>query len=207
MWAYLSYGAILGLSAGVSPGPLLALVISQTLQHNTSEGLRVATAPLLTDLPIILTGILLFSSLPDPRFALGVMSFVGSAFVTYLGIASLRQRPMNLDLPSSPPRSYLKGALVNALSPHPYLFWFTVGVPTIMKAYSEAVTWALGFVFAFFAIIVGAKLVIALLVGRSRQFLSGHVYIWVMRILGIMLISFALILVHDGLLLTGAIST
>lgn len=84
MWAYLSYGAMLGLSAGVAPGPLLAMVIAQTLQHNTREGIRVAAAPVLTDLPIIPVGILLFSSLPEPDFVLGIMSFVGSAFVMYL---------------------------------------------------------------------------------------------------------------------------
>lgn len=207
MWAYLSYGAILGLSAGLSPGPLLALVISQTLQHNASEGIRVAAAPVLTDLPIILVGMLVFSSLPEPNFALGIMSFAGSAFVMYLGITSLRQQALRLEMPFAPPRSYLKGALVNALSPHPYLFWFTVGVPTILKAYSETLAGALGFVVAFFGLLVGAKMVIALLVGKSRQFLAGSVYIWTMRALGAMLVAFAVVLMHDGLLLTGLMDT
>lgn len=206
MWTYLSYGAILGLSAGVSPGPLLALVISQTLQHNTREGIRVAVAPLLTDLPIIVVGVLAFSSLAEPKFALGIMSFVGGAFVMSLGITSLRQQPLQLEIPSAPPRSYFKGALVNALSPHPYLFWFTVGVPTIMKAYSETMTGAFGFVFAFFGLLVGAKVVIALLVGRSRQFLAGSAFIWTNRFLGAMLVVFAFVLMRDGLLLTGLLS-
>ncbi|MDY6953588.1 MAG: LysE family translocator, partial [Thermodesulfobacteriota bacterium] len=50
----LAIGIVLGLSAGFAPGPLLALVISQTLRHNAVEGLKVALAPLVTDLPIIL---------------------------------------------------------------------------------------------------------------------------------------------------------
>jgi threonine/homoserine/homoserine lactone efflux protein len=44
-------GAALGLSAGVTPGPLLALVIAQTLTHGPREGGKVALAPLLTDAP------------------------------------------------------------------------------------------------------------------------------------------------------------
>ena len=44
----------LGLAAGVSPGPLLALVVSATLERGFGAGLRVASAPLVTDLPIIL---------------------------------------------------------------------------------------------------------------------------------------------------------
>ena len=203
MWAYLSYGAILGLSAGVSPGPLLAVVISQTLQHGAREGIRVAAAPVLTDLPIILVALLVLSSFPQPNLMLGILSFLGSAFVMYLGISSLRQKPMQLEINPSPPRSYLKGVLVNGLSPHPYLFWFTVGVPTILKAYPETFAGALGFVLSFFGFIVGAKVAIALIVGRSKQFLAGSTYLWTMRLLGVMLIGFALVLIRDGLLLTG----
>ena len=205
MGSYLIYGAILGLSAGVSPGPLLALVISQTLQHGTREGVRIAAAPLLTDVPIICLGLFLFSSLGDPDFVLGVVSFIGAAFVGYLGVTSLRQRPVELDLVQEAPRSYLKGALTNALSPHPYLFWFSVGVPTMLKASSLSLLSALGFAVFFYVCIVGAKMVIALVVGRSRHFLTGTIYLWTMKCLGFLLIGFALILLYDGLSLIGLI--
>lgn len=134
MLSYLGYATILGLSAGASPGPLLTVVIAQTLRHNTREGIKVATAPLLTDLPIIGLALLLLSSLPEPDFILGLISFVGAAFVFLLGVGNVRQRPVELEISVAPPRSYLKGAAVNALSPHPYLFWFSVGVPTIVRA-------------------------------------------------------------------------
>ena len=124
VWGYLVYGAVLGLSAGVAPGPLLALVISQTLQHSTKEGVRIAISPLLTDVPIICLGLILFSQLGNPDFVLGIVSFVGSAFVAYLGLSSIRQQPVELDISQEAPRSYTKGILTNALSPHPYLFGF-----------------------------------------------------------------------------------
>ena len=31
-----------------------------------------------------------------------------------------------------------RGAMVNALSPHPWLFWATVGGPTLIAAYNQA---------------------------------------------------------------------
>jgi threonine/homoserine/homoserine lactone efflux protein len=34
------------------------------------------------------------------------------------------------------PKSLTKGILANALSPHPYLFWLSVGAPTMSKAIS-----------------------------------------------------------------------
>lgn len=205
MWSFLVYGAVLGFSAGVSPGPLLALVISQTLQHGAKEGVRIAITPLLTDAPIILLGLLLFTRLGDPDFVLGLVSFVGAVFVAYLGIKSLQQQPVELDLTQEAPRSYLKGMLTNALSPHPYLFWFSVGIPTTLKAYSMSLFSAAGFITLFYVFMVGAKVMIALMLGRSRQFLTGPRYLWIMRSLGVLLIGFALILFYDGLSLTGLI--
>lgn len=51
---FLTIGAALGLSAGLAPGPLLTLVISETLQHGVKSGVKVALAPVITDLPITL---------------------------------------------------------------------------------------------------------------------------------------------------------
>lgn len=205
MWAYLGYGIILGLSAGFSPGPLLTVVIAQTLQHSVREGVKIAVAPLLTDIPIICTALLLFSTLPEQNFMLGLISFVGAAFIFVLGINSIRRSPVDLDLSRKAPQSYIKGALVNALSPHPYIFWFSVGVPTIIKAAQQSHFAPIGFVACFFSFLVGSKMVIALLVGRSREFLSGPVYLWTIKILGLFLICFASVLLFDGLSLTGVL--
>lgn len=53
MFGFLTTGAILGLSAGIAPGPLLALVISETLRHGMKAGVKVALAPIISDLPIV----------------------------------------------------------------------------------------------------------------------------------------------------------
>ena len=41
---YITTGFILGLS-GLIPGPLLTLVISETLKHGVKEGIKVAASP------------------------------------------------------------------------------------------------------------------------------------------------------------------
>ena len=46
MIALLTAAAVYGLSAGFSPGPLLALVIAQTIRFGFREGARAAMAPL-----------------------------------------------------------------------------------------------------------------------------------------------------------------
>jgi len=46
-------GIILGLVAGLSPGPMLALVIAETLKFGKEEGFKVAVSPLITDLVLV----------------------------------------------------------------------------------------------------------------------------------------------------------
>ncbi len=45
MEAYLIQGIVLGFVAGISPGPMLDLVINQTLHHGWRAGNLVALAP------------------------------------------------------------------------------------------------------------------------------------------------------------------
>ena len=61
MNSLLMSGMLLGLSAGLSPGPMLTLVVSQTLRHGIQEGVKVAFAPLLTDTPIVIACLLFLS--------------------------------------------------------------------------------------------------------------------------------------------------
>jgi len=54
-------------------------------------------------------------------------------------------------------------------------------------------------------LLVGSKVLLALLVARSRNFLSGRRYIMIMRLLGILLIGFAAALFAEGLRLLPAV--
>jgi hypothetical protein len=53
----LATGAFLGLSCGLAPGPLLALLLAQTLRHGPREGCKIALTPLVADAPIILVAL------------------------------------------------------------------------------------------------------------------------------------------------------
>jgi threonine/homoserine/homoserine lactone efflux protein len=87
---YLASGVVLGLAAGFAPGPLLALILAQSIRFGTREGLKVAAAPLLTDLPIvILATALVAAAAGTAGGVLGAISLAGAAFVAYLGIESI----------------------------------------------------------------------------------------------------------------------
>lgn len=199
MTGTLAAGAVIGLSAGLTPGPLLTLVVTQTLRHGFREGAKVALSPLCTDAPIILLGLLILSRLESNNHVLGALSVCGALFVAWMGVEGLRARPPDPDKVLGRPRSLLKGMVTNLLNPHPYLFWFAVGVPIILRNWERSPASAVGFLAAFFGCLVGAKLLVALLTSRSTRFLSGPVHVFIQRGLGLLLLGFAVLLLRDGL--------
>jgi threonine/homoserine/homoserine lactone efflux protein len=198
MLSFLTIGAILGLSAGFAPGPLLALVVSETLQHDIKAGVKVALAPILTDLPIILLTVFVLAKLTRFQPFLGLISIGGGCFILYLGIKNFKTKGAEITGDSKTPRSLQKAILVNALSPHPYLFWFSVGAPMIIKAMEQGLASAIFFIVSFYGMLVGSKIVLAIVTGKSRSFLQGRAYIFMMRLLGAVLFVFAGILIRDG---------
>jgi len=179
------------------------LVISQTLKHGMREGAKVAMAPLVTDLPIILVSLLVLTRLTDFKTVLGVISIIGGLFVAYLAYGNFRPPRLKEDAGRVAPQSLAKGVAANALSPHPYLFWLTVGGPVIVRGWSESPVGSLAFLLVFFACLVGAKILTAWITGRSSQWLSGTVYRVILFILGGLLALYAFLLIREGWRLVG----
>ena len=196
---YLTMGAVFGLTAGISPGPLLTLVISETLKHNKREGVKIAVAPLITDIPIVLLTIFLLSKMSSFDMVLGIISILGGIFIAYLGYDSIKSKGIEIDVQNLRLKSIRKGIIVNLLSPHPYIFWLMVGAPIIIKAYQASPTAAFAFITAFYVLLVGSKISIALVVDKSKAFLKNRVFIWTLRILGLVLLVFAILLIKEGL--------
>ena len=202
---FLCSGVVFGLSGGLTPGPLLTLVISETLKHDIKEGMKVAIAPLLTDLPIVFVTVVVLSRLENMLPLLGAVSLLGSAFLTYLAYESISFKGVDIDLEQERPQSMRKGVIVNFLNPSPYMFWFTIGAPLVLKAQNVGIFSAFLFVFGFYVFLVGSKVVVAVVVGKSRFFLKSRNYIYTVRFLGILLLVFAGLFLKDSLELFGVI--
>jgi len=202
---FLFSGVVFGLSAGLSPGPLLTLVISETLKHDIKEGIKVSIAPLLTDLPIVLITILVLSRLSNMLPALGVVSLLGCAFLTYLGYESISFRGVDVDVEQAKPQSVRKGVIANFLNPSPYMFWFTIGAPLVLKALKIGLFSASLFILGFYVFLVGSKVLVAIVVGKSRFFLKSRNYVYTIRFLGVILLVFAVLFLKDSFELFGII--
>ena len=194
-------GLSLGFGSGIAPGPLLALVMTTTLQRGLLAGVRVALSPLVTDAPIILLCVLVLTNLPA-AFASAV-SLLGGLFVIYLGIEGLRDaRHATLEIKASDDsgaRDLLRGALVNALSPHPWLFWLGVGAIKVLDAWKKSPANAFAFLFGFFLLLIGCKIAIAYGLAFGRQWLTLPLYRGLLSVGGLAL------LIAGGFLLLGAI--
>ena len=194
---YVTTGFLLGLT-GLIPGPLLTLVISESLKHGTKAGIKVAASPLITDLPIILITILIMSRLVNTDYILGTIAFGGSIFLLYLAFESFSFKGASSDT-SIQDNLLKKGIIANLFNPSPYVFWFTIGAPTIIKAFSESLIKALLFIVVFYSVLVGSKIVIAVITGKVKTFLSSRYYLYIVRSLGVALFLFALFFIKSGL--------
>ena len=187
---FLMSGALLGLAAGVLPGPMLTLVISETLHHGKKEGIMVACVPVITDAPIILVSVFVLAKLSGSDVILGIISILGALFVCYLAYESISLKGIEADSNSVEARSLRKGIITNFLNPHPYVFWMTIGAPLVLKAYKASPFVAVLYLAGFYFFLVGSKIVIALLVDRSKGVLQGRGYIYLIRALGVALLFF-----------------
>ncbi len=189
--------AVFGLSAGFAPGPLFTLMLSETLQHGRAAGIKVALVPLLTGAPILLACTLIFVQLESMNWLLALIGFSGSLFVFYLGILSLRVKPVTVDASVVRSRSLSKGLVTNFLNPYPYIFWMSVGVPLLTRANDEHFSHAAAFVAGFLSMVVIAQMSLVTVTAISRGFMSGPVYINIMRLLGLLMLLMAILLAHD----------
>ena len=162
-------GSIFGLAGGFSPGPTTTVIVSQTLRFGAKEGIKIAIAPALTDAPIILVAVLLMGQLAKFEPVLGIISLLGAAFLLYLAFESLRVRGIEIDDSHVEAHSIRKGFITNVLNPHPYLFWFVIGAPKLIEAADSSWMTAVAFISGLYVCLIGAKILVAFLVGRSRS--------------------------------------
>lgn len=196
---YVTLGAFLGLAAGTSPGPLLAVTISETLQHGKWEGIKVAVSPLITDLPIILAVLFILSHLTGSNFVIGIIAFFGATYLIYSGVESLKIKKDSFELNVEKKDALKKGVIVNLGNPHPYIFWLAIGGPIIFKSLSTHVWATVLFIAGFYSLLVGSKVIVALIVEKSKSFINSRYYLSIVQFLGLAQIVFGLTFIKVGL--------
>ena len=171
MFLYLLQGATLGLSASATPGPFLAFLLSQTLRNGWRHTLPAALAPLISDGPIIALVMLVLTQTSD--WLLSLLRVVGGLFILYLAWGAW-QAFKTSDITSEIPKeatqqNLLKAALMNALSPGPYLFWSVLAGPIVLEGWRQSPVLGLGFVLGFYATLIGGFAVFVIIFATASQ--------------------------------------
>lgn len=195
---FLSSGLFLGIIAGISPGPLLPLVVSETLKFGKREGIKLSLAPLITDVPIVLASFFIIRHYADNEILLGIISGLGGIFLLFLAWENIVFKPTKTEVITKKPRSLQKGITANVLNPHPYLFWILVGAPILVNANKISVVAIILFLTGFYCMLVGSKIAVAVLTGRMKNILQQKTFILLIKILGVALIVFAVLLIKEA---------
>jgi threonine/homoserine/homoserine lactone efflux protein len=169
--AYFVQGLTLGVSAGATPGPFQAFLLARTLKNGWRRTLPVALAPLISDGPIVALVLIVLTRLPG--WFLQAMRIGGGLFLIYLAVMTYRTfRAMAVDAEpeaGEAGQSLAEAALINALSPGPWLFWSTVNGPLLVQGWRESPSHAGAFLLAFYGFMIAMNGALIVLFGTARR--------------------------------------
>ena len=118
----------------------------------------------------------------------------------WLGVEALRDvpEPVEAAVGGAPVAgSVRRGALVNVLNPHPWIFWITVGVPILGDGSTAE---AALFLVAFYLMLIGSKVAVAAALGAGRErLLRGPGYRWALRGSGVLLLAAGALLIAEAI--------
>ena len=171
MWLFILQGIGYGFAAAAQPGPLQTYLITQSLTKGWRRTLPAAFAPLVSDGPIIALCLLVLRQVPDSFKQ--ILYIVGGSFVLYLAYGAYRSWK-NFDLnpafsESGTQQSLFKAALVNTLSPGPYIFWSLVTGPILIAGWRADPILGISFMLGFYVTFVLCLMLLIFIFGAMQN--------------------------------------
>ncbi len=170
MLAYLLSGLALGFAAGAQPGPFQTYLITQSLEKGWRKTLIAAFAPLISDGPIILVALLVLKEMPASLQRW--LYIAGGLFIIHLARQSFLAWRFfdDTDTPATQHKQGLwKAALINLISPGPYMFWSLVSGPIFLRGLQQSAAAGFGFMFAFYGAMIAVNMIIIIIFGLANQ--------------------------------------
>jgi threonine/homoserine/homoserine lactone efflux protein len=201
MWLYIIQGIGYGFAAAAQPGPFQTYIISQSLAKGWRRTMLAALAPLVSDPPIVTLCLLVLSQVPIwfQRF----LYIAGGLFILYLAYGTYKawkNFDVNLSVSESETRQSLwQAAMMNALSPGPYIFWSLVTGPILMRGWRETPIHGIGFMAGFYVTMISSLALIIIVFGTARE-LGPKVNRVLLGISGIALFIFGLYQILLGII-------
>ncbi len=199
LWEYILLGLSLGFSAGFSPGPLSTLIISESMLYGFENGIFVCFAPLVTDIVIVPSVLLLLSKISNTEIISFIAIAGGIYLIFWLGRKNLSFRIDNFSREEANPGSLKKGIITNFLSPSPYIFWLTIGGPIYFKGVEKSVYNGIAFIGLFYIAMIIVKIFLSFISAKSAEFIKGRAFEYSIKITGLILIGLGGYLIYTGI--------
>ncbi|MCB9450830.1 MAG: LysE family transporter [Anaerolineaceae bacterium] len=169
---FILQGGLLGLSAGLLPGPFQGYLINTTLTQGWRRSILVIFAPLLTDGPIIVLMVVLLKQLPPE--VIRAIQLVGGVYLLWIAYGAWRQFRANVTIGAAESvptgrSTLLKSMMMNWLSPGPYIFWGTITGPLLVQALSQSVWHGAAFMLAFYGVFLGVLAALVVVFDLMRR--------------------------------------
>lgn len=176
MLVYIMQGVLLGVYAGVSPGPLQTLQFSLALKNGWRKTIFLSLTPLFSDFIILGLLMTIFSQLSESL--LMVIRLIGGGFILYLAYSTCKsfsigeigegdEETADLD-DESKWKMLFKSAMLNWVNPNVYIFWGTIGSPLALEALSISVWHFMAFLVSFYVLLVVVLGLMIVFFSKSR---------------------------------------
>jgi len=166
---FLTQGIIFGLYASILPGPMQAFLLSQIIRSGWKRTLPLAFIPLGSDGPVMISLFFLLSQFP--LWLTHVLRIIGGFFILFLAWDAYRSTKKTQEVTvtqlgqANQGATFLKGVTMNLLNPNVYIFWATIGVPTILTGWQTSPVHGIAFGLGFYLTMIPVTMVWIRLMG------------------------------------------
>ena len=184
-------GVALGIIEGIKPGPLLTMVIRESLSKGLKAGMWTAAAPIFTDGPLIIVSLFFAGWVATEPSVLLTISSLGALFLTKMGLECFTLELPDPSMETDSSGSFKRGILTNLLNPNVYVFWFLIGGPLMASAAEQEPVAPIIYAIAFLLTIILVKAAIAWIFVGGGTWRSPRKYRIAMVICGLAMLAFA----------------
>jgi len=189
----------LGLIAGFIPGPILTLIINDTLHNGFKGGVKTSTGAIIAECVLVIFIITIFSFLETFPFILTIVHTLG-AFLLFWIAYKIYKNAKNPET-NHQITSYKLIFLLTFLNGIAYLFWITVCLPLALEL-NQIIEFGKFIYILFFEIgWTSAVLLLVLITNFLRKKITEKDYlIYVFKGISILLFLFGIKLLYTGLI-------
>ncbi|MCH1410990.1 MAG: LysE family translocator [Candidatus Poseidoniaceae archaeon] len=185
-------GTMLGVVEGLKPGPLMTMVVRETLSGGLKAGVWTAAAPIFTDGPLILISLVAAASIANNPMVLLVITVAGALFLAKMGIDCFTlDAPEFNEEPGAPSGSLFRGVVTNLLNPNAYVFWFLIGGPLMASVVQEEWLAPVAYALSFLLTLMLTKAGVAYAVHKASNGISETVYKRLLAGCGVVMLGFS----------------